>query len=404
MKIFQINSVCGYGSTGNIAVNIAETLHSCNNECLIAYGQATTSYSQSFRIGTVLENDWHNLFYSRILGLQGLGTYHGTKLLIKKIIEYNPDIIHLHNIHGNYLNYPLLFKYLIKSKIPVVWTLHDCWSFTGHCAHYSLAKCYKWQTECKNCPRKNANFPSLFDTSNICFNLKRKYFTGVKNLTLVPVSNWLAGELKRSFFKDTPIKVINNGIDLQIFKSSRISKKDLGLHEKFTILGVSGGWPKTKGLSEFFKLRSILSEDFQIIIIGLTKKQIYNLPKGIIGMEKTKNVRELVDYYSIADVFFNSTWEDTFPTVNLEALACGTPIITYRTGGSTEAVNSNTGFVVNQGDVNSVVECIEKIKVLGKKSFSDKCRERAEQLYDKHNCYMSYIDLYESIINNLKNK
>lgn len=216
---------------------------------------------------------------------------------------------------------------------------------------------------------------------------------------MVPVSNWLAGEIKQSFLKDYPIKVIHNGIDTDTFVPRELDKVDLGLEDRFLILGIASVWSSRKGLADFIELRKFLPDDYSIVLIGLDEKQIRSLPKGIVGIKRTNSVGELAAYYSLSDVYFNPTWEDNFPTVNLEALACGTPVITYRTGGSVEAVDENTGFIVEQGDIISVTKIVQLIKEKGKGYWTSICRERATSLYDKRKRYLEYIHLYEKLVN-----
>ena len=399
-KIVQINSTLNWGSTGRIAEEIGQILIDEGSESYIAYGRyVNQSLSENIKIG----NKWdvyHHVLQTRLFDRHGLASRKATRQLIKRIKEINPDIIHLHNIHGYYLNYPILFEYLASSRIPVVWTLHDCWSFTGHCAHYMGINCTKWKTQCRNCPQKDS-YPSslLFDNSKNNFLFKQKYFQSVDNLTLVPVSSWLVNELQKSFLHKVPSCIIHNGIDINIFCPLPSIKSKLNLYNSFLILGVSSVWTERKGLSDFVELRKLLPKNYSIVLIGLTSKQIKVLPEGIIGIERTNNVEELAAYYSSADVFFNPTWEDTFPTTNLEALACGTPVITYRTGGSPEAIDEHTGFVVEPGNLEEAVRVMEQIKSVGKNKYTQACRERAVKNFNKKDRYADYLQLYNKILN-----
>lgn len=399
MKLLQINSTLNWGSTGRIAEEIGKAVLSKGWESHIAYGRyCNNSVSQVIKIG----NKWdvyNHVLQTRLFDNHGLTSRKATKYLIRQIKEISPDIIHLHNIHGYYLNYQLLFDFLSKIDIPIVWTLHDCWLFTGHCSHYSCIGCKRWRTLCHDCPQEKA-YPSswLMDRSEQNFRDKLYAFTSVKNMTLVPVSEWLAVELQQSFLKDYPIQVIYNGIDTDEFSPLHIKKNNLGLEDKFTILGVASVWSSRKGLADFIKLRKILSDDYNIVLIGLDEKQIKHLPKGVIGIKRTNSVQELAAYYSVSDVFLNPTWEDNFPTTNLEALSCGTPVITYRTGGSTEAIDADTGFVVEQGDISTVRNVVRLVEKSGKHRWSLACRKRAVKLYDKRERYLEYLQLYEKII------
>ena len=398
MKIFQINTTLNWGSTGRIAEEIGILLQNQGNDSYIAYGRYNNpSQSMDICIGGKLDFYFHAL-QTRLFDKHGLSSTNATKKLLKQIESVNPDIIHLHNIHGYYVNYQLLFAYLSKFNVPVVWTLHECWSFTGHCSHFSFINCDRWKTGCHHCPQKR-NYPAsiLFDRSKNNYRDKKNAFASLKNMTIIPVSNWLANEVRQSFLKKYPIKVIHNGIDLEVFKPHKANMK-LDIKGKYVVLGVASGWEERKGLKDFIKLRSLLSSEFSIVLIGLKKKQIESLPEEIIGIPRTNSVKELAEYYSMANVYFNPTWEDNFPTTNLEALACGTPVITYRTGGSIEAVDDKTGFIVEQGDLNMSVEIIQKICKEGKEKYTNACRQRAVRLYNKNDRYEEYIQLYNSLL------
>lgn len=400
MKILQINSTLNWGSTGRIAEEIGNAIIANSGESYIAYGRyRNDSTSKSIHIGS----EWglfKHMLQTRLFDRHGLASKKDTYNFIKEIDSIKPEIIHLHNIHGYYLNYQLLFDYLSKVNIPVVWTLHDCWAFTGHCAYYSFYGCEKWKSICYKCALKKA-YPAswLLDRSTKNFLMKKKCFTLPHNMILVPVSDWLAKEaMKSSFWKQYKIQVIHNGIDINVFTPTKSRKDIINISGKKIILGVASIWDERKGLKDFIRLRNILSNDFAILLIGLSKKQCKNLPKGIIGIERTNNVQELAEYYSVADVFFNPTWEDNFPTTNLEALACGTPVITYRTGGSPEAVDSDTGFVVEQGDLDTVISAINEICANGKSKYSLACRDRAVQKFNKFDRYQEYINLYANML------
>ena len=398
--LFQINVTANWGSTGRIAEDIGQLAMAKGWESHIAYGRyVNESKSLLYHIGTK-KSIYGHWFQTRLFDRHGLASKQATQQLIAYIERIKPDIIHLHNIHGYFLNYPILFNYLSQIDIPVVWTLHDCWTFTGHCAHYTYAKCKRWKTECYNCPQKKS-YPAsfLFDHSKKNFIDKKHWFTSLRNLTLVPVSKWLEGELRLSFLKDFPIETIHNGVDLKVFKPSSMQKEVFGLSDKFVILGVASVWNFRKGLADFVRLRKLLPDSYTVILIGLNKKQIKRLPSGVIGISRTNNVQELVDYYSLADVFVNLTWEDTFPTTNLEALACGTPIITYQTGGSVEAVNHDTGHIVEQGNMEGLVATLSEIRTKGKGYYTEACRKSAVTQFGKLAAYEKYLSLYQRLIN-----
>lgn len=334
---------------------------------------------------------------TRLFDRHCLASKSATKKLVSQIEKINPQIIHLHNIHGYYLNTEILFSFLKKKNMPVVWTLHDCWPITGHCVHFDFTGCEKWKTECSRCPQKTI-YPAsyLIDRSEKNFNQKKDLFSSLTNITLVPVSNWLENILKESFLRNTPVKVIHNGINTEIFQTiiDRTIFEKYKLADKFIILGVASIWNARKGLVDFIELSERLSSKFQIILIGLTKNQIKSLPRNMLGIEKTENVQQLVELYSGSDLFLNPTYEDNFPTTNLEAMACGTPVITYRTGGSPEAISGNTGIVVEKGDLNGIISAIGQIYEKGKSYYTNACVSRIRQFYNMEDKYQEYIELY----------
>jgi len=405
--LLQINSVANYGSTGRIAEEIGQIATNNGWSSYIAYGRiGYPSLSNLIKIGTDCDVKLHGL-QSRLFDRHGLGSHQATEKFILLIEKLKPDIIHLHNLHGYYINIEVLFRFLVKRNIPIVWTLHDCWPMTGHCSHFEFAKCEKWKVECSSCPQKK-EYPSSigFDRSTKNYNLKKELFTSLKQMTIVPVSNWLGDIVSQSFLQNYPLQVINNGIDTNIFKpilKTTIQKK-YKLDGKFTILGVANIWSPRKGLSDFIELSKIIDENCIILLVGLISNQIKNLPINIIGISRTESTNELAELYSYADVYLNPTWEDNFPTTNLEALACGIPVVTYRTGGSIEAVSPETGFIVERGDIHGLAQAVKIIKDRGKRSFSIACRKRAKILYDKNERFQDYLNLYKSILNQNANK
>ncbi len=403
MKILQINTVVNWGSTGKIAEEIGNVLMFNGHESYIAYGRDfNPSKSVLLKVGSMKDVKLHVL-KTRFDDKHGFGSKLPTRGLIDQIDKLKPDLIHLHNIHGYYLNIEILFNYLAKLSIPVVWTLHDCWPFTGHCIYFDYVACKKWETGCFACPQKRTYPSSLFmDSSKWNYEQKKFIFNSLSNLTLVPVSNWLANLVRKSFLQSHSIKVINNGIDLNCFKpvsTDRIKDK-LDLRNKFVILGVASPWSERKGLADFIELNNYLLDNEVIILVGLNKTQIKRLPKNIIGIERTESVEELAELYSVANVFINPTWEDNFPTTNIESLACGTPVITYDTGGSVEIISSETGYVVEQGSIKKLLDKLRTIKKKGKRSYTSACLVRVRELYDKREKFTEYIRLYEEIIAN----
>lgn len=396
MRVLQINSVCGAGSTGRIATDLYKVLEEQGHECLIAYGRGTAPEGiNAYKIGTNLDNYLH-VARTRLLDQHGYGSKKPTIELVKKIKEYNPDIIHLHNLHGYYLNLEVLFNYLAESNKPVVWTLHDCWTFTGHCAYFDYIGCDKWKIECRNCPQKKT-YPNSYvlDNSYQNFNQKKELFTKVNNLTIITPSQWLANLVKQSFLNKYPVQVINNGIDLSIFKPTPSDfRKKYHLEKKKIILGVANVWDQRKGFDTFLELSSKLDENYQIVLVGVTEKQKNNIPSNIIGITRTNNIKELAEVYSTADVFVNPTLEDNFPTTNLEALACGTPIITFNSGGSGEAVDCQNGGgkIIEKGEIQVLYEEIVNMNNTEKCVYKNV--QRAKDLYMKEDKYMQYITIY----------
>lgn len=400
MKVLMINSVSGYGSTGSICVDIALELERQGHECYIAYGQISKGYKNEFKIGTQLENHLHNLG-SRIFGKQGYFTKSGTKKLVHFIKKYDPDIVHLHNLHGNYLNLEILFEYLNEVQKPVVWTLHDCWGFTGKCAHYTDVACYKWQTQCMKCPQLNKYPPSLFfDRTEFMFIDKKKMFNSIKNLTIIPVSNWLANEVKKSFLKGHSIKPIYNWVNHEIFvvNNEEIRNRYSITKDKFVILGVSAGWniSSTK-LQDFIRLSKVISDDMQIVLVGKANKQD-DIPTSIIHIPYVDSKEELAKIYSMADVYVHLSTEDTFGKVIAEAMSCGTPVIVYNATACPEIVKEGCGYVVEKRNLKNIYECLIKIKVNGKISYSEKCRNHVIENFDLKRNIHKTIDIYKESI------
>jgi len=400
-KLLIVNTSCNTGSTGRIAEEIGQTAIANGYECYFAYSIAgRESKCKTIQIGNSLDFKLHALS-TRLFDNHGFCSTSATKALIKKIEEIKPDVINLHNIHGYYLNIEVLFKYLAKTNIPVVWTLHDCWPFTGHCAHYMRIKCDKWKTQCDHCLNRGGYPRSLFlDCSSDNFSRKKKLFTAIKNLTIVTPCHWLESDVKRSFFGTYSVRAIYNGTDTEVFKpvnSDALRDQYQIKPDDKVLLGVASVWSPIKGLADFFKLRSQLDNSYKIFLVGLNSKQIASLPDGIIGIQRTESVKQLAEFYSMADVFVNPTYVDNFPTTNIEALACGTPVITYNTGGSPEAIDSNTGLVVKQGDLIQLQNYIKYIAER-KNEYSDKCRQRAVKLFNKQNRFNEYVELFNTVI------
>lgn len=398
MKIYQINVVCGSGSTGRIVVDLAQIIEFQGDKCRIAYGRGIAPDDvDSYRIGGNCSVYWHALL-TRLTGRHGLYSRVATKRLINDIREYNPDIIHLHNLHGYYLNYEILFRYLRESGKPVVWTMHDCWAFTGHCAHYESVDCEKWQSGCDESCINLLSYPISRTAKNVKGNFERKKreFSQVDNLTIVTPSLWLAEQVKNSFLKGKMVTTIPNGIDLCRFSPKKSDiKKQMGIEKKHLVLGVASVWTEKKGLNDFFELSQILDDTYAVCLVGLSRKQIAELPKRVIGIAKTSSIEELSRFYSSADVFVNLTYEDTFPTTNIEALACGTPVITYRTGGSPEIIETSCGGVVEKGDFAAIKYLIENM--CERNNMVNSCVKRASE-FNKNESYRQYLSLYREVL------
>ena len=399
MKLLQINAALNKGSTGRIAEQIASLARSRGWETYMIHGARYVNKSDMHTLQTVTSlGEKVHAVKSMLLDAHGLGSTLATKRILREIECINPDIIHLHNIHGYYLNYKVLFEYLRTVDIPVVWTLHDCWTMTGHCAHFDVIGCERWKTGCYACPLKE-DYPKslLIDRSKHNYCLKKQLFSTIGNVTIVPVSRWLGGILKESYLRCYPCKVINNGVDIQLFSPCENNlRTQLGIGNKTVLLGVATAWKDDKGLQEFIRLSE--NPGYQVVMVGVPEEIKRNLPQSIIAINRTNNQQELAAYYSMADMLLNPTYADTFPTVNLEALACGTPIVTYRTGGSPESVTEETGLVVDKGDFDALVKAREEVRAKGKAHYSSACRQRAVALYNKDDRYEDYIKLYESLL------
>lgn len=402
MRIASLNMVHN-GSTGKIMLQIADMARD--------RGHLVKTYTPvkfSRKKKTMLPDIQNHLFWGSrseacvhyyagaILGKNGMFSSKGTKQLIRDLEEFKPDIIHLHNLHSFCINFQMLFEYIKKNNIKVIWTLHDCWTFTGHCPHFVLAKCDKWKTGCHHCPQPRV-YPKMYlDTSKKMYELKKEWFCGVENMTIVTPSQWLADLVKQSFLKDYPVKVINNGIDLSVFKPIESDfREKYGLVNKKIVLGVSFGWGYRKGLDVFVELAKRLSDDYIIVLVGTDANTDSALPENIISIHRTDNQTELAKIYTAADVFVNPTREEVFGLVNVEALACETPVVTFKTGGSPECIDENCGSVVEVDDVDAMEK--EIIRICEEKPYSNSaCLERAKT-FDMNDRFNEYVELYGEV-------
>ena len=396
--LLQINTTCNSGSTGRIAEQISLMAEAEGWDCYIAHGARYVNKSslKTIQIGCKLGNILHAIV-GEYLGRHGFGSTLATYLFIHKVKKIRPDVVHLHNLHGYYLNIEILFKFLAKADIPVVWTLHDCWAFTGHCTHFESRGCYKWKTECGHCPQLMAQYKSrLVDRSRTNFRIKKSLYADVKNMVIVPVSYWLGSLVRESILNDHEIRVIHNGIDLALFKpviTDLRNRLGISVNKKMILGVVASGF---KGKNEFIALSK--NTHYQVVVVGVNPAWMDGVPDNIICVPRTNSQQELAEYYSAADVFVNPTYDDTLPTTNIESIACGTPVVTYKAGGSPETIDEQTGMAVARGDMDALFEAIEIILRNGKQQYAAACRKRAEDNFDKEIRYQDYINLYNKLI------
>ena len=390
MRVALLNSVCGSGSTGKICVGIGKLLSNQGIEHKIFYTYGTSDYPESICYSSNKSIKIQAL-KSRIIGNYGFNSKRATEALILQLQKFNPDIINIHNIHGHDCDLEMLFTYLKQAKIKIVWTFHDCWAFTGYCTYFTMCGCNKWKNGCNKCPQKNT-YTWILDRSAINYNRKKTLFSGL-DMEIVTPSSWLASLVKESFLGKYPVHIINNGIDLSVFRPTenrfRIEKK---LEGKIILLGVSFEWEKRKGLDVFLELARKLPEQFQIVLVGTNQKVDKLLPENIISVHRTQNAQELADIYSSADFLINPTREENFPTVNIESIACGTPVLTFNTGGSIEMLDDTCGDYVETGDVEGLIRKIQYYSK-SKKLVKTACVDRAVK-FDMYNSFQKYVDLY----------
>ena len=394
MRIVQINATCGVGSTGKICVGISERLTAHGIENYILHSGASSGYSLGIRCATDRYIRAQAL-KSRLLGNYGFNSRKSTRKMIRELRRLQPDIVHLHNIHSHDCHLGMLFSFFRENRIKVIWTFHDCWAFTGYCPHFTLAKCRKWETRCRDCVQKR-DYTWLFDRSQGLFDRKKELFEDL-DLTIVTPSEWLADSVRQSFLKSHPIRVIHNGIDLDVFQPRKSDfRRKYGVENKKLILGVSFDWGRKKGLDVFIELARRLTDDYRIVLIGTDDATDRSLPECILSIHRTQNQLELSEIYSAVDVFVNPTREENYPTVNMESLACGTPVITFRTGGSPETIDETCGSVVACDDVDALEREIRR--VCETEPFSRRrCAEKALE-FDKEKRFEEYVKLYERTV------
>lgn len=399
--LLQIDSCLGVGSTGRITESIGALATARGWECHIAHGARYVGSSRmhSITVGTKW-GEYRHALRSMLFDSHGLGSAQETRQLINRIEQIRPDIVHLHCVHGYYLNYKILFEYLNKADIPVVWTFHDFWAITGHCAHFVEANCYKWQSKCRDCPL-HKRYPSSFvDCSTRNYELKKSLFSSCRNLNITAVSDWVKDCTELSYLGNKAISVIPNGIDLNTFKYRPGLESLIPKDKGFVMLGVASQWKEGKGFADYLRLSGLLKDDEVVILVGLSRQQISSLPANIIGIECLSSPIELAQLYSRADVLLSLSYAETFGMTIVEAAACGTPSIVYDNTAQKSLVTEETGEVVPTGDVSAVYDALKKMRLLGKERYAVACRTRVEKYFNKDERFMDYIRLYEKLLNN----
>lgn len=401
-KLLQINVTANVASSGRLCEDIGDVAIAHGWDSYIAFGRDyRPSNSNLIKIGNKFDLYAH-VAKSMLFDRHNFGSYYATKKFIDEIDKIGPDIIQLHNIHGYFLNLEILLSYVAEKDIPVVWSLHDCWSMTGHCAHFALVNCDKWKTGCYQCPNLSDYPKSLgWDSSRKNYADKKRLIEAIPRLSIISGSEWIASIARESYFKNRDINVIADGIDTEIYspKSNGLElRKKHGLQGKFVIMASGTAWPEYKGISDFAKLRAILPESYEIILVGLTPTDIEKLPEGLIGIPRTKSPQELAQYYSMADCVMSLSRLESFGLTPVEGFACGTPAIVYDNCALPELITEDTGFIVSPGDIASLKVKVEMLSARGKEHYSDKCRSVALQKYDRFVCYDEYLAVYNSLL------
>lgn len=398
-KLLQINPVIKENtSTGKIMRTLGELAQAAGWESYVAYSRARDGVpphsSRLVPVGNKADLLLHWVA-TRLFDAHGLASRLATRRFVARLRELNPDVIHIHNIHGYFLNYKILSRALAQMGKPVVWTVHDCWLYTGHCYHYASAGCERWKTGCHHCPQKKA-FPAswLLDRSRRNWEDKKKAFCSIPGLTLVTVSRWMKGEIARSFLGGVRCEVIHNGINLDTFRPSPSAETALAYGTYY--LAVASIWLPEKGLQDLEKLSSVLDADERLVVVG-KRPSGHRFPRNVVCLERTADAAALAALYTEAVALVNPTWQDNYPTVNMEAIACGTPVVSYRTGGSPESITPQTGRVVEQGDVEGLAEALHAIRKQGKTHYTEACRSYALAHFRAQDRFNDYIQLYESL-------
>ncbi|MBN9106404.1 MAG: glycosyltransferase [Propionibacteriaceae bacterium] len=394
MRVLQVNSVYGRGSTGRIAQNIHGYLLRHGEDSMVAFGRGERPDADNIvRIANPASVGIH-VAGTRITDRHGFFSRAATANLIQLIEARRPDVLHFHNLHGYYLHVGALFEYLAIHPMPIVWTLHDCWPLTGHCTFFDRVGCSRWESECFECPLKNEYPSSLSDQSTRNFRDKRRLFGAVESMTLVTPSRWLASLVSRSILGSRPLHVIPNGIDTAVFQPRASSfRVDAAIDQGVMVLGVANIWDARKGLRDLLEVAERLDSKGKVVIVGAIPGAKPPAPPNVVFISQTASARDLAEVYSAADVFFNPTYEDNFPTTNLEAIACGTPVVTYATGGSPETLALGSGAVVGQGDIDAAMSAL---LVLAQEETLEKPGSASS--LDLESMSRRYLDLYTSVV------
>ena len=361
--LLQFNVYANCASTGRLAEDLGDVAISAGWKSYVAYGrESRPSHSELIKVGTKADIYAHVL-KSRLLDRHGFGSARATKRLIKQIDEIRPDVIQFQNVHGYFLNLPFILEYITEKDIPLIWSLHDCWSMTGHCSHFALKGCEKWKTQCEKCPSIHDYPSSLFvDSSKRNYKEKKELVEAIPRLTIVSGSEWLANIARQSYFKNRDIRVIPDGIDTDTFSpkdDTELLRVKYGLENKFVIMASGTVWLPYKGLHDFARLREVLSDDYAIVLVGMQQKDIDALPKGLIGIPRTKTPQELARWYSMADCVMSLSRLESFGLTPVEGFACGTPAIVYNCTSTPELITPETGFVAEAGNIEDVKEKVE---------------------------------------------
>lgn len=400
--LLQFNVYANCASTGRLAEDLGDVALSAGWKSYVAYGREYhPSHSELIKVGSAFDIYTHVL-KSRLLDRHGFGSKYATKKLVEQIEEIKPDVIQFQNVHGYFLNLPVILRYISEKDIPLIWSLHDCWSMTGHCSHFALKGCEKWKTLCERCPSIH-DYPSswFIDSSKRNYQEKKRLVEAIPRLTIVSGSEWLANIARQSYFKNRDIRVIPDGIDTDIFSPKKDAyelRKQYGFEGKFVIMASGTTWLPFKGLHDFAKLRAVLSDDYSIVLVGMQQKDIDALPEGLIGIPRTKTPHELARWYSMADCVMSLSRLESFGLTPVEGFACGTPAIVYNCTSTPELITPETGFVAEVGNIQDVAEKVGRLYEIGKGKYTKRCREIALEKYDRNVCFNEYLKLYSSLI------